>query len=89
MIAFTSKKVRRLHFVGACGKIPGEHYPNFEVWGELMPPDSEIDEICRNCFPRGDDAAQAGTEEAPSSSSSSSSSTSSSGVELPAKKAKA
>ena len=53
VIAVTRRKVRRLHFVGNCGKIPGEHYRVFERWGNVLPPESEIDVTCSICF-RGD-----------------------------------
>ena len=53
VIAITKRKVRRLHFVGNCGKVPGEHYKIFERWGNVLPPESEIDVTCSICF-RGD-----------------------------------
>ena len=84
MIAITKRKVRRLHFVGCCGKIPGEHYKVFEPYGDLLPPESAFDLVCGTCF-RGEHLAPASrapgiTEEelevVPSSSGSSSSSSS-------------
>ena len=53
VIAKTQRKIRRLHFVGCCGKVPGEHYLNFEVWGNLMPPEHAIDVVCKTCFRGG------------------------------------
>ena len=82
----TSREVRRLHHVGSCGKVPGEHYRIFEVWGPLIPPESEIDVVCKNCFrggvlPMQDMPADELLVESSSSSSSSASSSSSSGSE--------
>ena len=88
-IAITSKKVRRLHFVGSCGKIPGEHYKQFVTWGDLMPPEHEVDVVCSNCFPGGVAKAPKNEPEVSEASTSSSSSSSSSGSESPRpKKAK-
>ena len=39
--------------MGACGKKPGVHYLNFDVWGEIMPPEAEIDTQCTTCFKCG------------------------------------
>mgnify|MGYP003319360789 CR=1 FL=1 len=49
-IAITQRRVRRLHFVGNCGKVPGEHYKQYEVWGDLLPPEHAIDVTCDICF---------------------------------------
>ena len=46
VMARTKRKVRRLHFVGCCGKVSGEHYKDFEVWGDFLPPEEEIDVTC-------------------------------------------
>ena len=54
-IAVTNRRVRRLHFIGNCGKVPGEHYKVFECWGDLLPPEHEIDVLCDICF-RGNKA---------------------------------
>ena len=50
VIAITKRKLRRLHFVGCCGKVPGEHYADFEAWGDLLPPEEAIDVTCKVCF---------------------------------------
>ena len=34
--AKTQKGIRRLHFVGNCGMIPGEHYRDLDVWGPIL-----------------------------------------------------
>jgi hypothetical protein len=100
VIAITKSKVRRLHFVGNCGKVPGEHYKEYDAWGTLLPPEHEIDAVCSVCF-RGDkgnlltkslgpDDAQdlVGTSSSSSSSSSSASASDSDRVISPKKKAK-
>ena len=53
VIAKTTKGIRRLHFVGNCGKVPGEHYRDFDVWGPILPPEEAIDVTCGICF-KGD-----------------------------------
>ena len=45
-------RMRKLHFVPACSRIPGEHYRVFIDWGVLMPPDYEFDDICPKCYPQ-------------------------------------
>ena len=44
--------IRRLHFVGNCGKTPGVHYAHFSVWGDEVPEDHEFDRRCIRCFGR-------------------------------------
>ena len=97
VIAFTQKRLRRLHFVGCCGKVPGEHYKVFEPYGNLLPPESAFDLVCGVCF-RGEHLAPASRvpgvseedlEVADSASGSSSSSSSSeSAVDSPVKRRK-
>ena len=53
VIAKTKKGLKTLHFVGNCGKVPGEHYKSFDVWGDVLPPPEEMDGTCTVCF-RGD-----------------------------------
>ena len=50
-IADTAAGVRRLHFVGECGKRPGLHYFSYSLWGDKMPPLELFDKRCKNCFP--------------------------------------
>ena len=52
-IQYTIRKVRRLHFVGSCKKVPGEHCVEFDCWGDLMPPEFEFDVVCDVCFKGG------------------------------------
>ena len=75
VICITNKtSTRRLHRAGACWRVPGIHYRKYEILGEEMPPPSEYNAICSDCWrsPKGASAAAAG--EAVSSSGSSSSS---------------
>ena len=85
IIQITQRKVRRLHFVGCCAKIPGEHYKVFECYGTMLPNEHDFDCICTTCFKGGAfelgvaslGPGQAPREEEPSSSSSSASTSSS------------
>ena len=43
-------KHRKLHHVGSCRLIPGLDYKKFEVWGAELPPSSELNSRCMNCF---------------------------------------
>ena len=51
VVATTSKKVKRLHFVGNCRLIPGLDYYEFAVHGEECPDRALFDRYCLNCFP--------------------------------------
>ena len=44
---------RRLHFVGGCFRMPGEHYKCFESFGQAIPPDEAFNVRCKDCFPAG------------------------------------
>ena len=80
---------RSLHHVGCCWRVPGVHYREFDIWGDVMPPEASLNSKCKDCFATGGAGAvkelepEAGDEEAGSSSSSSSS-----GSQPPAKKPK-
>ena len=70
---------RSLHHVGLCWREPGRHYKDFEIWGEVMPPEQSLQSRCKDCFkleggkkPQGSE--QGGEEDEDGSSSSSSSS---------------
>jgi hypothetical protein len=43
----------RLHLVGACHRIPGRDYQEFEVLGDQLPPASAYADFCRQCWPGG------------------------------------
>ena len=53
-------RCRRLHFVGGCFRIPGEHYKNFEGFGQSVPEDHQYNLRCRDCFPAERPAVQKG-----------------------------
>ena len=90
VVAKTTKKVRCLHFIGACGKRPGVHYFSYEVWGDLMPGEADVDTRCKRCFKEGVPASlQPGVpvvEAEPATSSCSSSSSSSASADEEAEK---
>ena len=44
-------KCRRLHFVGGCFRVPGEHYRSFDSFGQDVPEQHLFDFRCRDCFP--------------------------------------
>ena len=46
-------RMRRLHFLGACFRVPGEHYKDFVCHGDILPADDLIDARCKQCFPVG------------------------------------
>ena len=50
-------KFRRLHLVESCSMVPGVHYKDFEVWGDIMPSESDIQAVCARCLPQGKPAA--------------------------------
>ena len=68
-------RCRRLHCLEACRLKPGVHYKHFEVYGDALPEDWEVNAVCKHCLPGGPPRA----EEAGSESDSASSSTSSGG----------
>ena len=72
VVAMTTSKLRRLHFVGNCGKIPGIHYRSFEAFSDEVPDATKYDRRCRSCFPEYFKHEQCGTgeEEAVASGSS-------------------
>ena len=46
VVAITTTKLRRLHFVGNCGRRPGEHYRSFEAYGSSPPDRRWYDSRC-------------------------------------------
>ena len=79
---------RKLHFIGACFRIPGVHYRNYRILGELMPSEYDIDSKCLDCFP-GEKPAQAVVHEPFVASEEETFSTSSSSSVAPAAKRRA
>ena len=72
-------RCRRLHFVGGCWRIPGEHYRNFVDFGQEVPADHLFNARCKDCFPAALTAERAAEEEVEGSASDGSASSSSSG----------
>jgi len=44
---------RRLHLVGACFRVPGVDYLQYELLGQNLPATSTYHASCRNCWPEG------------------------------------
>ena len=63
---------RRLHYAGACPRVPGLDYKNFEEMGLSLPDASEYNDYCRSCW-RGDARPAEDDDEAEVSSAASSS----------------
>ena len=67
-------KFRRLHLVPDCRLIPGVHYKVFDVWGDQLPDEQDLNAVCDLCLPNGRPDLEQPLEEAllgsPSSSSS-------------------
>ena len=51
-VAITTTGLRRLHFVGACGRAPGLHFRNYIHFGDRVPKSHEYDKACLSCFGR-------------------------------------
>ena len=43
-------RMRRLHYVGACYRVPDEHYFDYTVYGDSLPEAHEVDARCKQCF---------------------------------------
>ena len=50
VVALTQAGIRRLHFVGACGRVPGLHFGNFIRYGNRVPAAHDYDKACVVCF---------------------------------------
>ena len=50
MVALTQTGLRILHFVGACGRVPGLHFRNFIRYGDKVPASHDFDKACKTCF---------------------------------------
>ncbi len=54
IISISAKKgLRRLHLMGACHRIPGLDYAEYEAVGDTCPASDRYDDYCRHCW-RGD-----------------------------------
>ena len=70
--------------------MPGVHYKVFDTWGEVIPPESEIDAVCGICLKFGvSRAVEAADPNEESLDSGSSSSSSGSGGASPSKRLRA
>ena len=67
----TRTRIRCLHKVGACHRVPGVDYREFDVHTAAFPPASAFDLVCAACFP---DFIAEGERDGDSESSSSSAS---------------
>ena len=50
VVVKTTAKIRRLHYIGDCGKRPYIDYWNFEMYGADCPDPDRYDKRCQNCF---------------------------------------
>ena len=41
---------RKLHHIGSCKQVPGVDYKTFEVFGDVMPGNHQLDSLCGRCF---------------------------------------
>ena len=62
--------------MGSCWRLPGVHFKVYEVWGNIMPPEAEMQSKCLDCFGAKRLPAEPESEDEESASSSSSSSSS-------------
>lgn len=46
-------RFKLLHCIDACPLIPGVHYRDYDVWGDILPDAADIDAVCVRCLPRG------------------------------------
>ena len=72
VVAITTTKLRRLHYVGNCGRRPGEHYRSFEAYGDSPPGRRLYDSRCRQCFQEGEVELESDSSDSKSSSTHSS-----------------
>ena len=50
----------RLHHVGFCHRVPGEHFRDFVDYGPEAPPLHAYTHRCKDCFPAGGEEEKAG-----------------------------
>ena len=46
----TKHRVRRLHYLGKCHRVPKVHYQEFEFLGMERPSEDAYDDYCRQCW---------------------------------------
>ncbi len=52
VVSITAKtRFRRLHYLGACCRVPGIHYIDYELYGNTKPAVQDYDDHCRQCWP--------------------------------------
>ena len=56
-------KLRCLHYVGRCWRLPGRDIKKWNYYGQQQPSPSEYDHFCKHCWGKG--AALGGDSEAP------------------------
>ena len=64
VVCRTNAKLRRLHFVGHCGKVSGVHYQNYVHFENMVPDSKEFDWQCIHCFGRSGTIVTEGIEAA-------------------------
>ncbi len=57
------RRVRRLHRVGLCHRRPGLHYRRYERCGPMLPPPSQYNDHCRDCWKKEGPEARKGPED--------------------------
>ena len=48
------QRIRRLHFMGACFRVPGLDYLDFEILGDSIPNSDLYDVYCGQCWAGGE-----------------------------------
>jgi hypothetical protein len=80
-------RFKRLHFVGGCFRVPGEHYKKYRSYGQELPAANLYNEKCKDCFPKDAESKsleiQAAEDESVSDASSESSVGGNGGVATP------
>ena len=59
VVCRTKAGLKRLHFVGNCGKAPGVHYSDYVHYGDVAPDSGKWDFQCIHCFGRSGAVAEA------------------------------
>ena len=62
----TKHRLRRLHYLGKCHRVPKIHYQDFEFLGMELPDQDAYDDYCRQCWrENGEDSTKHGQVEHP------------------------
>ena len=62
MVSVANSGHRKLHLLGACARVPGLHYHNFEYLGTELPPQDLYHSVCQHCWVKTQGVAFAGDE---------------------------